>query len=289
MRIGTRDSRLAMRQTEIFAERLKAFRPDVRYEVVGMKAAGDLDLASPLNGMEGTGAFVRELDDALLRGDIDLSVNSLKDIPVMPSEGISVGAVLPRDAPEDVMLPCSPEELPEGASVGTGSVRRAALIREIRPDVRTVGIRGNIHTRLEKLDSGKYDAIILAKAGLDRMGIDRQMHVLDPSVFLPAPAQGAIAVECRSDDRDILELLHCTDDYRTRTETGLERAIMRFMAAGCSSPVGVHATTRRDGFGVRAVSFSCPDGPRRVDAVLPFNHVVDDLLDIADYLTGKRC
>ena len=125
MRIGTRDSRLAMRQTEIFAERLKAFRPDVRYEVVGMKAAGDLDLASPLNGMEGTGAFVRELDDALLRGDIDLSVNSLKDIPVMPSEGISVGAVLPRDAPEDVMLPCSPE------ARGSPVSRRRRNVRQV--------------------------------------------------------------------------------------------------------------------------------------------------------------
>ena len=254
MRVGTRESKLAMRQTEIFCRRMEEVNPGIECEVVGIKSLGDIDLTSPLNQMSATGAFVRELDDAMLRGEIDCTVNSLKDIPIDVAPGLSVAAVFPRDAVEDVILPCHLEELPAGARVGTSSVRRVEMLREVRPDLDVVPLRGNIHTRLRRLDDGDFDAIILAKAGLDRMGIDRPMAVLDKYRFIPAPAQGVIAVECRSDDSATLEAVRRLDDRRTRLETGVERGIMKMMGAGCSSPVGINAEADGDTVRVRAVS-----------------------------------
>lgn len=288
MKVGTRESKLAMRQTEIFCDRMASVEPDTVCEIVGMKSLGDIDLKSPLNQMSATGAFVRELDDAILRGDIDCSVNSLKDIPIDVDKGLRIAAMFPRDAPEDVILPCRLEDLPEGAKVGTSSVRRVEMLKEARPDLEIVPLRGNIHTRLDKLDKGEFDAIILAKAGLDRMGIERPMAVLDKNRFIPAPAQGVIAVECRMDDEATAESVRKLDDRTTRIAVGVERGIMKLMGAGCSSPVGIHAEV--DGYDVRviAVSYGYSETPRRVETVLPTNYVMDDLLDIAEYLTGKR-
>ncbi len=155
MKVGTRESALAMRQTDIFREKLRAIRPDVEVEVVGMKALGDIDLTSPLSQMSNVGAFVRELDDAMIRGAIDASVNSLKDIPTKMDPRLTIPAVFERDAVEDVILPCPLEELPEGARVGTSSIRRERLLKEARPDLEIVPLRGNIHTRMDKLDAGK--------------------------------------------------------------------------------------------------------------------------------------
>lgn len=288
MRVGSRESRLAMRQTEIFLERMAEANPSVGCEVVGMKAIGDVDLGSRLDQMPTTGAFVRELDDAILRGAIDCSVNSLKDIPIDMDPRLTIAAMFPRDDPRDVILPCPLEELPEGAVVGTASVRRESVLREIRPDLEVRTLRGNIHTRLERLDSGDFDAIILAKAGLDRMGMDRPMHVLDPSVFVPATAQGIIAVECRKDDAGTREALSRLDSRGSRIEAGAERGIMKLMGAGCSSPVGIHATASGDTVHVDAVSYGYTEGPRRVSKDLPVDYVMDELLDIAEYLTGRR-
>ena len=288
MRVGTRESKLAMRQTEIFCRRMEEVNPGIECEVVGIKSLGDIDLTSPLNQMSATGAFVRELDDAMLRGEIDCTVNSLKDIPIDVAPGLSVAAVFPRDAVEDVILPCPLEELPAGARVGTSSVRRVEMLKEVRPDLDVVPLRGNIHTRLRRLDDGDFDAIILAKAGLDRMGIDRPMAVLDKYRFIPAPAQGVIAVECRSDDAATLEAVRRLDDRRTRLETGVERGIMKMMGAGCSSPVGINAEADGDTVRVRAVSYGYSEVPRRVERELSVDYVMDELLDIAEYLTARR-
>ena len=288
MRVGTRESRLAMRQTEIFCAGMAEADPSVGCEVVGMKSLGDIDLKSPLNQMSATGAFVRELDDAILRGDIDCSVNSLKDIPIDVAPGLRIAAVFPRDSVEDVILPCPLEDLPEGAKVGTSSVRRVEMLREARPDLDIVPLRGNIHTRLDRLDNGDFDAIILAKAGLDRMGIERPMAVLDPKVFIPAPAQGVIAVECRSDDTGTISSLRALDDAETRIAVGVERGIMKLMGAGCSSPVGINAEVMGDEVLVRAVSYGYSDSPRRAEVTLAVDYVMDELLGIAEYLTGKR-
>ena len=288
MKVGTRESKLAMRQTEIFCSRMAEANPDIDCEVIGLKSLGDIDLTSPLNQMAATGAFVRELDEAMKQGAIDCSVNSLKDIPIDVDPELMVVAVFPRDADEDVILPCPLEELPQGAKVGTASVRRQSMLHEVRPDLRVEVLRGNIHTRLQRLDDGDFDAIILAKAGLDRMGIERPMHVLDKEVFVPAPAQGAIAVECRKDDDETRRALQKLDHMPTRIATGVERGIMKLMGAGCSSPVGINATVEGDSVHVRAVSYGYADEPRRVETDLPCDYVMDELLDIAEYLTGKR-
>ena len=288
MRVGTRESKLAMRQTEIFCQRMAGANPDIDCEVIGLKSLGDIDLTSPLNQMAATGAFVRELDEAMINGAIDCSVNSLKDIPIDVNKELMVVAVFPRDADEDVILPCPLEDLPQGARVGTASVRREKQLHEVRPDLEIVNLRGNIHTRLQRLDDGDFDAIILAKAGLDRMGMDRPMHVLDKTRFIPAPAQGAIAVECRKSDDATRIALQRLDDMPTRIATGVERGIMKLMGAGCSSPVGINATVEGDMVRVRAVSYDYTEEPRRVETVLPCDYIMDELLDIAEYLTGKR-
>ena len=287
MRVGTRESKLAMRQTEIFCERMAELNPDVECDVVGLKSLGDIDLTSPLDKMAATGAFVRELDEAMKKDQIDCSVNSLKDIPIDVDPELTVVAIFPRDSDEDVILPCPLEDLPQGARVGTASVRRRHMLKEVRPDLVVENLRGNIHTRLRRLDEGDFDAIILAKAGLDRMGIGRPMHVLDKRQFVPAPAQGAIAVECRVDDDETRKALQKLDDRPTRTAVGVERGIMKLMGAGCSSPVGINAVVDGDVVHVRAVSYGYTEEPRRVEKDLPLDYVMDELLDISDYLTGR--
>ena len=287
MRVGTRESKLAMRQTGIFCERMAELNPDVECDVVGLKSLGDIDLTSPLDKMAATGAFVRELDEAMKKDQIDCSVNSLKDIPIDVDPELTVVAIFPRDSDEDVILPCPLEDLPQGAKVGTASVRRRHMLKEVRPDLVVENLRGNIHTRLRRLDEGDFDAIILAKAGLDRMGIDRPMHVLDKRQFVPAPAQGAIAVECRVDDDETRKALQKLDDRPTRTAVGVERGIMKLMGAGCSSPVGINAVVDGDVVHVRAVSYGYTEEPRRVEKDLPLDYVMDELLDISDYLTGR--
>ena len=293
MKVGTRESKLAMRQTEIFQQMMAEKHPGVEVETIPMKALGDIDLSSPLSQMSNVGAFVRELDDAMLAKKIDASVNSLKDIPTRMAEGLTVAAIFTRDSPEDIILPCPLEDLPKGAKVGTSSVRRLRLINSIRPDLEVVQLRGNIHTRLAKLDAGEYDAILLAKAGLERMGIDCPLHTLDKKVFIPAPGQGTIAVECRSDDKDTIELLKGLDDSDTRIAVTVEREIMRIMGAGCSAPVGINAELtggpdkgRR--IVVRAVSFDYTPEPRKVEVELGLDYTEDQLRNIADYLLGKR-
>lgn len=288
MIVGTRESKLAMRQTEIFQQLMAERNPEEKVEVISMKALGDIDLTSPLNEMSGVGAFVRELDEAMLQHKIDASVNSLKDIPTKMADGLTVVAIFERDSPEDVILPCPLEDLPKGAKVGTSSVRRMRLIQSIRPDIQITQLRGNIHTRLNKLDNGDYDAIILAKAGLERMGINRPMHTMDKKVFIPAPGQGTIAVECRSDDKKNIELLKKLDHAETRAAVDAEREIMRIMGAGCSAPVGINAEVDGDKIVIRAIAFDYTPKPRKVETTIPLKHDAQVLQDIADYLTGKR-
>ena len=288
MKVGTRESALAMRQTDIFSEKLKAVRPDVEIEVVGMKSLGDIDLTSPLDQMQNVGAFVRELDDAILKGSIDCSVNSLKDVPTKMDPRLTIAAVLERDAVEDVVLPCPLDELPEGARVGTSSIRRSMQLRSIRPDLEILPLRGNIHTRMDKLDSGKYDAILLAKAGLDRMDIKRPMFELDRKQFVPAPAQGTIAVECRSDDEGTIDILKSVDHAPSRKTVELERDIMRLMGAGCSAPVGISAVLKGGRISLCAVSYGYTPEPRRVDIELPADYSQEEASAVADYMIGKR-
>ncbi|MDR0778226.1 MAG: hydroxymethylbilane synthase, partial [Methanomassiliicoccaceae archaeon] len=222
---GTRGSRLALTQTSIFAEAMAEHSVIPSVKII--KTAGDTDQLTDLKDMGGYGAFVRELDNALLAREIDVSVNSMKDVPVLGRGEITIGAVLKRASCEDVILPMPLEDLPHGAVVGSSSVRRSAILKSIRPDLEIRGLRGNVETRLGKLDKGDYDAIILAKAGFERLGIKREMHTLSTKEFVPAPGQGAIAIACRSSDAEILDILKNVDDAEARMETDAERTIMR--------------------------------------------------------------
>ena len=286
MKVGTRESELAMKQTEIFLDALKGIEPDIPIEVAPMRSSGDIDLKTSLDKLQGFGAFVRELDAAVLNGKIDVAVNSMKDMPVDVPEGLCIPAVLKRADVRDVCIPCSLDGLRSGAVVGTSSIRRAAMIKELRPDLKTEVLRGNVRTRISKLDSGNYDAIILAKAGMDRLDVKREMVPLDPEVFVPAPAQGAIALVCRTDDERTRTLLSKLNDAKTRSEVDLERSIMKAMGAGCSSPIGVNAVL--DGKKLRINAVSYETGERiTYKGEIKMDYSQDDLRPIVDSLSGK--
>jgi len=286
MIVGTRGSRLALRQTEMFMDAARAHMNE-EMTVREIRSSGDVDTTTPIWEMQGYGAFVRELDAALVKGEIDVSVNSLKDVPINNRSGTVIGAVMRRDAVEDAILPVELSGLPIGAKVGTSSKRRMSILRRARPDLDVVPLRGNIHTRLDRLDSGEMDAIILAKAGIDRMGIVRSHNILPVHEFVPAPAQGAIGIACRADDDRMLSRLSKLDDAPTRMETDLERRIMSMMGAGCTSPIGINARLNGGSFRVRAISFEHSDDPCLVDETLNVGYNEDDLTSIVSKLRGE--
>jgi len=285
MIVGTRGSILAMKQTEIFVERIRKEFPSLDCQIMEVKVSGDKDQSTPLHELQGFGAFVRELDDALMKGTIDVSVNSMKDMPIDSKEGVIVPAILPRASVEDVIIPVSLTELPQGATIGTSSLRRAASVRRLRPDLNVKPLRGNIQTRIRKLNEGEYDAIILAKAGLDRAEIDIPYKVIDINEMVPAPAQGAIAVACRADDVEMVERLSKIDDPKTRTEVTLERAIMKATGAGCTSPIGINACLVGGFIRLRAESY-IGDVPARMDMIISKEYSDDDVREIARRLGG---
>ncbi|MBA2390771.1 MAG: hydroxymethylbilane synthase [Geodermatophilaceae bacterium] len=240
LRLGTRRSRLAMAQSGGVAATLIAEHArDV--ELVEVTTYGDVSSA-PLEQIGGTGVFVSALREALLRGEVDLAVHSYKDLPTGPAPGLVVAAVPPRADPRDVLVARDGHtlgELPPGSRVGTGSPRRVAQIRALGLGLELVGIRGNVDTRVAKVVSGEVDAVVLARAGLLRLDrLDAVTEVLDPLQVLPAPGQGALAVECREDDKELLELLGMLDDPDSRAATAAERSLLEALEAGCSAPVG---------------------------------------------------
>lgn len=210
-------------------------------ELVEVTTYGDVSNA-PLEQIGGTGVFVSALREALLRGEVDLAVHSYKDLPTGPAPGLALAAVPPRADPRDVLVARDGQtlgELPHGARVGTGSPRRVAQIRALGLGLDLVGVRGNVDTRLAKVASGEIDAVVLARAGLVRLDrLDAVTEVLDPLQVLPAPGQGALAVECREDDKELLELLAMLDDPDSRAATAAERSLLEALEAGCSAPVG---------------------------------------------------
>ncbi len=243
LRLGTRGSRLALVQCEEVAAALRATGAGV--EIVVIKTSGDRLAQVALAEFGGKALFVKEIEEALLVGLVDVGVHSLKDMPAALPAGLTLGAFPPREDPGDVLLTRAPggwEALPAGAAVGTSSLRRQALVRARRPDLRTEPIRGNVETRVDKLTAGAYDAIVLAAAGLRRLGINPP-HVtpLDVSEFVPAVGQGILAVEAREADREVLELLRRLDDTRSRLEALAERAFLSRLGADCHTPVAGHA------------------------------------------------
>src|SRR5215472_10887180 len=241
LRLGTRGSRLALVQAEMVRSAL-AGQAGAACEIVVLKTTGDRIQDRPLADAGGKGLFTKELDDALLKGDIDLAVHSMKDVPTALPKGLAIGAILPREDPRDVFISPSAgtlAELPKGACVGTSSVRRTAQVKRARPDVATVLLRGNVDTRLRKLDEGAHDAIILALAGLSRLGLAaRATSILDPIEWLPALSQGAIGVEVRTSDARTQEAVCKLDDPVTATALACERAFQAALDGSCRTPIG---------------------------------------------------
>lgn len=268
IKVGTRASVLATTQSRLVADQI-ADRLGRAVELVEIATEGDRSQASgtPLVGAASTGVFVNALRDALLDGRVDVAVHSLKDLPTYPADGITLAAVPDREDPRDVVVArdgLTLGELPVGSRVGTGSPRRAAQLHALGLGVEVVGVRGNVDTRIAKVRSGEYDAVVLARAGLARIGrLDEVTEVLDPLQMLPAPGQGALAVECRTDDDLAAQLREVLDDPRTRAAVEAERAVLATLEGGCSAPIGALADVVEGEDGeelwVRAIVLS-PDG-----------------------------
>ncbi len=241
LRIGTRKSKLALWQANYVKERLEGRGYSV--ELVLITTTGDKILDAPLAKIGGKGLFVKEIEEALLRGDIDLAVHSLKDVPMVLPEGLILGAITEREEPFDVLISRDGRglhELPEGAKVGTSSLRRQVQIKRKRPDLKVETLRGNVDTRLRKLEEGLYDAIVLAYAGVKRMGFEERVsEVLED--FIPAVGQGSLAIEIRQGDQRVYEAIAFLDHRESRIRAECERAFLRELQGGCQVPIGAYA------------------------------------------------
>lgn len=241
LRIGTRGSLLAKWQAEFVRKRVFA-ATGVEPEIVIIKTAGDKMLHAPVAQIGSKGVFTKELDEALLEETIDLAVHSVKDIPTDIPSRLMVPAVCKRDDVRDCLVGSTLANLRPGARVGTSSLRRQAQLRHIRPDLDLRDLRGNVDTRLRKVESGEYEVVVVSKAGLDRLGFSQRIsEVLSPEVCMPAVGQGAIAVECRLKDREAEELLAPLDDPETRAAVIAERALLGALHGGCQVPMGAFA------------------------------------------------
>ena len=268
IKIGTRGSKLALWQAHWIEKQLNDLGVETAIEVI--KTTGDkiTDVAPAKIGAESglKGVFTKEIEEALLDGRIDVAVHSLKDLPTEIDERLVVAVVPKRADPRDAMVGRRVDELQEGAKVGTSSLRRAAQLRHFRPDIDVLDIRGNVDTRLRKLDEGQYDAILLASAGLHRLGWeDRIAEILDPGVMVPAVGQGALGVETRSDDEAVRGLLAPLHDKETATAVAAERALLDALGGGCQVPLGANAVVTGETMNLTAVVVS-PDGKRVVKA-----------------------
>lgn len=267
LRIATRKSQLAMWQAEHVRDRLMAIHPDLEVELVPMSTRGDQILDTPLAKVGGKGLFVKELEEAMLDGRADIAVHSMKDVPMQFPESLGLSVILAGAEPTDALVSnqwSNFDELPEGARIGTSSLRRGLQMREARPDFEVISLRGNVQTRLAKLDAGEFDAILLATSGLKRLGLDdRIRQELPPEICLPACGQGALGIECRMHDAELVSLLAPLDDHRTATRVRAERAMNTRLEGGCQVPIGGHAVFEDDGrtLWLRAL-VGTPDGSR---------------------------
>ena len=260
--IGSRGSKLALWQANYIKSRLEALGEECRIEII--TTSGDRFQSGPLKEIGTKGLFTKEIEEALLDGSIDLAVHSLKDMPTELPDGLQITAVPEREDARDVMIGRKLAELPAGARVGTGSLRRAAQIHAARPDVSVEGIRGNVDTRLRKLDEGQYDAIVLAAAGLNRLGwSERIAEHLPVEVMCPAVGQGALAIETRADGGPAMQTVARLDHLITHAAITAERAVLKVLGGGCHVPIGAHATVAEGTLHLRAIVIS-PDGARMV-------------------------
>ena len=299
LRLGTRRSPLAMAQAHEARDRMAAAHPGLGMEIVPVLASGDRIQDRPLAEIGGKALWTKELDAWLLTGEIDFAVHSAKDVETIRPDGITIAAVLPREDVRDVLIGAATiNALPQGARVGTSAPRRAAQLLHARPDCRIVPFRGNVATRLARLAADEADATLLAAAGLNRLGQTGTGHPLPADQWLPSPGQGAIAIECRTDDAATRALLAAIDHAPTRAALMAERALLAALGGNCHSPIAALTTADGDELILRAVLFS-PDGAERVEGTARFAagdtagpaQLAHDLLSravpaIADHFSG---
>lgn len=245
LRIATRKSPLAMWQAEFVKAELERLNPGLSVELLPMSTKGDKILDVPLAKIGGKGLFTKELEDRMMAGEADIAAHSMKDVPMELPEGFALGAILERHAPTDAFVSNQYNhfsELPEGAVLGTSSLRRKAQLMAKRPDLVVKDLRGNVGTRLGKLDAGEYDAIVLATSGLKRLNLDERIrHELSPETCLPAVSQGTLGIEYFSKDQEVLELIKVLNHEETEIRTRAERAMNHRLEGGCQVPIGVYA------------------------------------------------
>ena len=266
LRIATRKSDLAQWQAHWVADQLRA--QGLTVELVLLTSDGDID-QRPITDDSGRGLFTRRIQDALLCGEANIAVHSLKDLPTAKTNGLFLAAVPPRETVRDCLVARrgeSLDELPENSVIGTGSRRRAAQIYHNRPDLKCQAIRGNVDTRLRKMDEGQYDAILLAEAGLHRLGLESERRQpLNLELMLPAPGQGALGIEVREDDERAQRAVHQLDDHQARATVTAERALLAELEGGCLAPIAAHASIEKNVLRLRAVVLSV-DGKQRLYA-----------------------
>ena len=262
LRIGSRGSKLALRQAEWVSAKLGELGEKSRIEII--RTTGDKITDVALSKVGGKGLFTREIEEALLAGSVDLAVHSLKDLPTMLPEGLALAAIPPRDDPRDAVVGRRLGDLPRGARVGTSSLRRAAQLRFVRPDLVVEPVRGNLDTRLRKLEEGQYDAIVLAVAGLRRLGWEAHIaEILPLDRMLPAVGQGALAIETRDEEGPVWDICRRLDDPDTHRAVTAERALLAALGGGCQVPIGAHAEISHGTLFLRAVVIS-PNGAEAV-------------------------
>ncbi len=255
--VATRGGTLALAQTEIVVSALKKIYPDIQIKIRKITTAGDRDRRTALWDLKGSGFFTSQVEDALLAGQADFAVHSFKDLPTHRREGLTIAAVCDRQFAEDCLIAAdsvsSIEQLHQSAKIGTSSLRRAAQLRCLRPDLKPTSIRGNVLTRIRRLEERKFDAIILARAGIERLGLaDKVSFCFDPEQFIPAPAQGALAVQTRTDDIVTTKLVAALNDKKASTITFAERQVLTTMQCGCHAPVGAFAKIDGDDMEITA-------------------------------------
>lgn len=250
VRVGTRKSKLALTQTEIITTALKKAHPELKFEIHGITTSGDKILDKDLALIGGKGLFLKEIEEELLSGNIDIAIHSMKDVPAFLPDGLVIDCIYKREVVSDVFVSHryeSIEQLPPTSVIGTSSLRRKLQLIRVRSDIKAVSFRGNVPTRIEKMLSGEVDGCLLAYAGLKRLGLEKYIkQVLPHSQFLPAVAQGAIGIERRSDDKVMERLLRAINDKESSTCVTAERAFMQGMNASCTTPIAAYAVLKDD-------------------------------------------
>ncbi len=290
IRIGTRQSQLALWQANYVRDRLLESHPGLEVELVGITSQGDKTLDVPLSQVGGKGLFLKELEEALVDGRVDLAVHSMKDVTVTLPDGLHIPVICEREDPRDALVSsgyASLESMPEGAVVGSCSLRRRCILRHRYPQLKVENLRGNVNTRLARLDAGDYDALILACAGLRRLEMPQRIRAaLDPSVFLPAVGQGAVGIECRIDAPRVNALIAPLDHADTHLRVRAERIVNEALEGGCHVPLAAHARLSGDSIEIEALVGE-PEGGRvlrstrtgaRADAEAVASEVAEDLL-----------